>query len=158
MMNFNFNTDKFSKDWWLIALRKPKILAWSKVLLRPLEIIVSEFSAFVTLKRDEYKYTGRVISLRNLLISKFGAGIVVEPQSSNGNPFILTDSGDGLNWQLGNSGNLLNPVVGDSGSAVLDDVDFLVKVPAALGVDLNEVRGLVNKYKVAGITFNIVEI
>ena len=157
-MNFNFNTDKFSKDWWLIALRKPKVLAWSKVLLRPLEIIISEFNAFVTLKRDEYKYTGRVISLRNLLISKFGVGIVVEPQSSNGNPFILTDSGDGLNWQIGSSGNLLNPVVGDSGSAVLDDVDFLVKVPAALGVDLNEVRGLVNKYKVAGITFNIVEI
>lgn len=158
MMNFSFNTDNFGKYWLPIALRKERVLAFVKVILRPFKVMHSEFSIFVNEKRNEYKYTGRTISLRNMLIDRFGAGIIVENQPSNGDPYLVNESGDALNWQLGASGSLLNPQVGASGSAVLDDVDFIVKVPAALGADLNEVRGLVNKYKVAGMTFNVVNI
>lgn len=151
MMNFSFNTDTFAKDWWLIALRKPKLLAWSKVVLKPMKTMVAEFNTFVTEKRDEYKYNGRVISLRNLLVSKFGAGITIELQEPKTNPYLLDETGYLFNHLLGDTGNTDNPLLDVSGSADVENADFIVKVPVGLGADLNEVRGLVKKYAIPTI-------
>lgn len=158
MMNFDFDVAKFSNSFMPIALRKTKFMALISAFLKPVKTLFSEFNSFVSEKRDEYKYNGRTISLRNLLINQFGAGIIIENQLTNGDPYLLSATGDAFNDQLAHSGNLLNPQVGISGSAVLDGVDFIVKVPAVLIANLDQVRGLVQKYKVAGITFSVIEI
>jgi hypothetical protein len=157
-MNFNFDFPNFARDFVPIDMRKPIIASWLKGILKPLKTMFEEFNSFVAIKRDEYKYTGKTISLRNLLTSRFGPGIIVENQTPNGVPYLLGDTGYPFNQMLGDTGYAFNPLLDESGTANLNDVDFIVKVPALLGADLDQIKGMVQKYKAAGMTFKIEEI
>jgi hypothetical protein len=157
-MNFNFDFANFARDFVPIDMRKPIIASWLKGILKPLKTMFEEFNSFVAIKRDEYKYTGKTISLRNLLINNFGPGIIVENQQPSGVPYLLGDTAYPFNQLLGDTGYGLNPLLDESGTADLNDVDFIVKVPVVLAADLIQIKGLVQKYAVAGMTYTIEEI
>ncbi len=154
-MNYSFDIEKKVKELLPVELRKPVMQAWLKVLLKPLRDLNIALVAFVNEKQEEAKYTGRTISLRNLLISRFGGGITIELQDTSGAPYLLAETGNAFNPLLGSNGNAFNPLLGDSGSADLDQVDFIVNVPGTLVFDIDEMSATVSRYKLAGTTFKI---
>lgn len=157
MMNFNFDFSKFTKDFLQIAIRKERVIDFLLSILKPVKTLFQEFNSFVAIKRDECKYNGRVISLRNRLVSMFGAGIEIELQEPGFEPYLLDSTGYAFNPMMGETGYALNPLLDESGTADLEGVDFLVKVPIALGADLNEVRGVTKKYAIP-VLFNVIEV
>jgi hypothetical protein len=157
-MNFDFDFPRFSNDFLPVDQRKPIIKAWIAGILKPIKVLIEEFNVFVNSKRDEVKYNGKTISLRHLLRRDFGDGIIIENQISTGIPYILGDSAYPFNPILGDSAYPFNPILDESGTANLNDVDFIIKVPAVLLADLDQIKGIVQKYAVAGMTFKIIEI
>lgn len=162
MFNYSWNSTNLIN--WLLPtfLRKPKMVAWLKSLLSPLDEKHQEFLTYVDSKRYELDFTGQVISLERLLNNKYDAAdrrIFISQEKADeifffddddisaASKVFFFDDGD---VSLGSEVAFF--FFSDSSGSLSD---FIVCLPSSIIFDEAELRSLVNRYKLAGKEFSV---
>lgn len=150
--SYNIDFKKLIKQLLPTLLRKVKRIAWLKAALIIAKNIHTSFVTYSQGIVDEIKWNGQTIKLENLLIEKFGAGIVItnNERSLDG---LFVGIGVDTSSFIGTGGDV-SQFIGVSYSVAL--YDFTVEVPGAITFDQTEMEGYINKYKRYGTTYNIV--
>lgn len=154
-------------------LRKPKMLAWFRILLRPMQIVNNSLQQYVEKKRKEIHWNGQSIVLERALNITFNPGVDYDDALSSGNMSgcILIDNtsflfkriyryyqsekqGDGGFTYYQSEGQ------GDKGffyfqSEQSSVYHFVIKIPSGLIYNADEVSRFVNNFKIAGKKFTI---
>lgn len=152
--NFNFRT----LIGWLLPsfMRKTRMIAWLYAVVKVLRDLHATFIAFGGQKFDEIKYNGQTIKLRNLLVSTYGAGITITNNiNTNVDIYLAYEANDPQNEHAFEAGSSGNGFVFEADTIPLGQADFTINIPAAITYDEDELRALVNKYKLYGKTFDI---
>ena len=149
---------------WLLPtfLRKPKMIAWLKSLLFPLNEKHQEFLSYVDDKRYELDFTGQVISLERLLNDKYDnvdRRIFISQEKADEVFFFDDDDLNPANEIFLFDDNNVN-VGSENAFFFFSDssgllTDFIVNIPNTVVFSESELRVLVNKYKLAGKNFSI---
>lgn len=139
--------------------RKPVRIAWLFRLMAWYRKIYAEFLVLQESLDAESKVTGQVIVLESHLADVFGGEITITHNDIRAEGAFVSSSDDA-----------------DGGFAVVEDSEesfggvfiqegtedtsynFNVSVPAALAVDTDRLRAIINKYKITGSTYEIVTI
>lgn len=152
LVNYNIDFAKLINLLLGTQLRKPIRIAWLKAVTKPLADIHSSFISFTAAIVNEIKWNGQTIILEQLLIEKFGAGIVITNNDSDIDGFFIGE-GDDVSSFVGEGNDVDNYIDIDYSIATYD---FTVSVPAAITFNMAEMLGYINKYKMFGATYNIV--
>jgi hypothetical protein len=136
--------------------RKPKIKAWLRALLQPLQGLRDDI--FVTYKADilkRIKYTGQTIVLESILNDFY---------SITNDPFIYIENvtKDNFNAYVG-AGSETEMFVGNDGftnsyigtTYTIEDTNFIIHVPVGLVFVEAELRDLVDSIKPYGTNYTI---
>ena len=141
---------------WLLPVRKRKDTRKSFLYagMKWIRDIHAEFITFGTSLKSEALINSQVTNFQNYLQDRFGDGILIVHDSIS--PSLLGevidtlivagDDGDATTW------------IGDANDGGLTGVTFIVQVPNALVYDQDELRAVINKYKVPGSNYIIEEI
>lgn len=141
--------------------RKTKHIAWMYCLLKEVELIHSEFITFIASIRNQLSYNGQIISLEDLLNTFYPA--------ASGNIQIINTITDNVPVFINEAAESSTSVyVNQKDESPSTDIfifsasefnvpyDFTIKVPDTLVFDNNQMRALVNKFKLSGKRFNII--
>ncbi|MEI6899926.1 MAG: hypothetical protein WCL00_08610 [Bacteroidota bacterium] len=131
-------------------LRRPRIIAWLKVYVSWLELILHELDALWQSSRIEARMTPQILFLEHLLNTRYGR-----------NPWdILIDDGYALGPWLFSIDETASPqfYTNQADSYVWSDqdstvVDFVVEVPGVLEDEVPVIGATVQKYKLPGKHF-----
>lgn len=163
MFNINFNilVEQLTPSF----LRYPKMLAWVKCLVVPVNYLYLELQSYrlVTLKKIEY--TGQIIYLEKLLNDAYITidtpyPIFIE-DVANIEYFYLSNKIEGLPPVcISNKDENNTPVYIGNATEYITNCEFIVKIPqfvydALTTADLNQMKTLINFYKIAGKRFII---
>ena len=135
-------------------LRNTLKLAWlysSSVVLRNLH---STFESWGASRKEELKWNGQTIVLTHFLRAKYADNrIWIENTKADTNGAFVGIDGD-TQWFIGIDGDN-DRFVGTTYN--LGEENFIVHVPAGLSYDPNEMRLQIDRYKLYGTKFKIVE-
>ncbi|MEI6899249.1 MAG: hypothetical protein WCL00_05185 [Bacteroidota bacterium] len=133
-------------------LRRPRIIAWLKVYVSWLELILHELDALWQSSRIEARMTPQILFLEHLLNNRYGRnpwdiliddGYALGPwiylEGETATPQFYTDLSDSYLWS-------------DSDGT---EVDFVVEVPGVLEEEIAVIGATVQKYKLPGKYFVI---
>jgi hypothetical protein len=158
---------------WLLPIRKrkPLIIALLKVCTNPVKLLYQELLTFRDEKLNQLLYNGQVIYLQRILNIRFNSGnpgiyitdaveideLVIYRRSENKQPvYIYTRA------ELDITDPAYDP---DAVSTYMytraeyqSGYDFKVKVPAAITFDQNEMKAVIDSYRLAGKRYQIVTI
>lgn len=160
----------------MYVLRKQVNVAWLYVLLWPIKQLSIEFDLWTTTKLREVNYNGQVMVLERMLNLYFYGqdkwATAADPTASTG--FYIDVVGSNLDHIYSWNDGEVVPVDEDVFSWSVDEVpagtevfvwneaetagldyNFKVMIPAAFTYTENEVRALVDKYKLAGMAYII---
>jgi|LSQX01.3.fsa_nt_gb hypothetical protein len=160
---YNINFDKLISDLLPPLFRlSPRMQAWLSTLLTPLQTFYNTFLSFVTAQKYSTGFTGQVLSLKYLLNDTyFGNGtynLMRIEDSDREQPLYLYNIPENEPAYIYNKSEA---VVGNYilNSSEPTGYDFTVLVPFAYNFppdkDIEYLKALVNKHKVAGFQFNI---
>lgn len=141
-------------------MKKTVIVAWLKSLLKPVQILYSEFITFETEKMYEATYSGQVAELEFILNDYYYNDgtlrtIYIDDSIENEEIYIYQQS------ELQNETYIYNTAENEVDSIIYNSdeagvsFNFIVYVPIGLIFDRDYLRSLVTKYKIAGPTFTI---
>lgn len=141
---------------WLLprAKRKPVRIAWLYALMVRIRAIHTDFISTGTALSAQARVNSQCINLEAYLISRFGAGIIIEPQLISANDAYIGDN-DEAGFYIGDNDDALYYLSDADGSSIYNAI---VKVPAAIEYDEDELRAILDKYKVPGSNYLIQEI
>jgi len=155
----------YSLDWnkWIAELlplgkRQPVRIAWLFRLFAWKRKINDEFTALEVNLSEQAKITSHVIVVEDYLRQVFGLGInIVVHVIQNEEDFIADDSDESFGFSIVADEELTG------GSFIAADADpndfanFTVQVPISLGVDMDRLKAIIDKYKTTGSTYIIEE-
>lgn len=135
-------------------LRNTLKLAWlysCAVVLRNLHYT---FELWGAARKEELKWNGQTIVLEHFLRAKYANNSIrIENLLADTNgTFIGTD--EDAAWYIGQDGDN-TAFIGTTYNAGIEN--FIVYVPAGLAYDPNEMRLQIDRYKLYGTTFTIIE-
>jgi hypothetical protein len=142
-------------------LRKPKNVAWVQNMLSPMQTVNDEFVSEIARLKDELSINSQTMVLEWALNNKWpdaGGGILIDNTPDHKPRYYV--------WaQAENQGFLGYVRSKDEGYPAIAFVysrdeyavenDFIVKVPAALDFDEDEMKAFINKYKLADKRYKI---
>ncbi len=128
------------------VLRKPRMLAWLWGCVYPFVTIHIDFLRFRKQKLYELSITPQVCFLEKLLNDRFDATqrriVIVDAEDRP--PLYLYINAENRPLFLGS-----RPLYTNGEAGTITD-DFIVKVPAVVSFDNNELNGLLKRFKLAG--------
>lgn len=144
---------------WLVpgALRKPVTLAWLRVMMSQVVLLYQAFMRNRNANLYTLGITPQVCYLEKMLNDRFdntARGIWIgDPQRSSA-LYLYRDDELKPEWLYTDAEN--KPLVAYSDEeAGLRNVDFIVHLPAGLVANINEMKALLDMYKLAGKTYKI---
>jgi hypothetical protein len=155
-MNYSFDIKKFARGLIPLAVRKTKFLSWINVLVTPLLKLESDFENFRRDTDEESKWNGQTISLRTVLVQKFGPGITITNTNTPIAPLYMFSAKDRKNESFYGPTDSRNPAMHSPKAYDLDSVDFTVNVPNGILFDQDEMRAVIKAHKLYSKTFKIV--
>lgn len=152
LVNYDIDFTKMITELLPVTLRKPIRIAWLKAALIPLRSLHNNFLAFRTGIMNDIIWNGQTIKLQNLLVLRFGAGIVI---TNNNNSLDGSFVGDGVDVSsyVGEGSDIQNYI--DTTYSV-SLYNFTVSVPSSITFTMSDMVALINKYHLFNVTFNIV--
>ena len=141
-------------------LRKPKQLAWLKSLIKATINVYNDFIAYRGGTIDKLAYNSQIIYLEKLLNDKYNegkVGIYIDNIADNRYTYLYNKSEYMTPIYLYNKSENQTPIYIKNNIEYLNMYDFIVMIPLAVydTVDLNELKGWVSFYKLAGKRFTI---
>lgn len=137
----------------------PLTKAWLYSLIQPLIELYAIFSSYRIQALYTLSFTGQVIYLEKLLNDTFNNGgteIFIEDGSLKIAPFLFNTAEDAEPFFVYNTAETDEPNTYLYNTAeYTGNLDFIVKVPVALVFDENQMKSLINKYKLAGKNYTI---
>lgn len=137
----------------------PITKAWLYSLIQPLIELYAIFSSYRIQALYTLSFTGQVIYLEKLLNDTFNNGgteIFIEDGILKIAPFLFNTAEDADPFYVFNTGETSEDNLYIYNTAeYTGNLDFIVKVPAALVFDENQMKSLINKYKLAGKNYTI---
>ncbi len=145
-------------------IRKTKLIALLTVLFYPFVVIFDKFKAVREFVLLQINCTGQVIYLERLLNIIFGDGVntITITDGSFTIPFFLANKEESYVVYFHNKEELYQPVYLQNKEEYSSDVDFIINIPTErynylLTHDLLErLKAIVNRYKIEGKTFLII--
>lgn len=144
---------------WLLPkpIRKPEHVAWLMALLSPLTAFYNLFLAFRTSVLYFLDIDSRVCKLQKLLNDRYDGQqrrIVIEDGTEYDPVFIYQREENKPVFLYQREEN--KPVIIYTKSEVgATSVDFVIKVPVFVVIDINEVQALVRRFRLPGKTFKV---
>ena len=117
----------------------------------------AEFIVLQQKLEAQSRVTSQVIIFEDYLVQQFGLGITITVNEVNANEGFVADEDDD------DFGFLISHEDDDFGGSYISDEDtleffnFSVNVPIAINADLDQMAAIINKYKVTGSTYQIIE-
>lgn len=137
-------------------LRKKRVKAFAKAMVSPVVVLYNDFLSFRSAVLYELNHNGQVCSMEGLLNDQFDDSLrriyitdapIILPlylhRRAEAKPAYLRRRSEGIPKYVRRSTELTK-----GGS-------FIVKVPVALTFDLNMMKALIDKYKLAGKAYKI---
>lgn len=144
------------------AMRGEKFVAWAKTLVKPLTTFHVTFKAYVDDTLFYVRHTGSKLSMEHALNTLYplaGGDIYIKTLGANlAQPYIYKLSESTFPIYIYKLSESTFPAyiyklseLGLNGN----DYDFIVWVPVALTFDEDKMRAVVDRYKLAGIRYDI---
>lgn len=146
---------------WLV--RKPRFVALLSVLFSPFSGMWLQFIQFKDFVQLQLNCTGQVIYLERLLNLMFNngeAGIEIR-DGEHTDKLYLSNKNEGYEAvYLHNKAESYDAFYLQNSNEFTSDCDFYVCVPGSIydTINIERLRAVVNKYKIADKTFNIISI
>lgn len=138
-------------------LRKPNMLSWIRVVISPVTYVYNNLLRFRQRKQYELSITPQVFSLEKMLNDKYdpvGRHIYITDPEEKDPVYLFTDDEQKDEYVFADSEDqYLYLFVDSETTAYLDD--FIVLVPYDLVYNYNEMRSLINNYKLASKQYKI---
>ena len=133
--------------------------SWLYSLIQPIIELYAIFSSYRIQALYTLSFTGQVIYLEKLLNDTFNNGgteIFIEDGILKIAPFLFNTAEDADPFYVFNTAetNEENLYLYNT-AEYTGNLDFIVKVPTALVFDENQMKSLINKYKLAGKNYTI---
>ncbi len=157
-MNYNFNIQNFVSNALPYILRKPKILAFVKCLFLPFQNTIYQLLIYIETTRYNLKITGQTIVLQNFLNDKMDfiqRRIIIEHPIIAENYIwkkIENQSSDFVPFKNEPYNTFFVKYKNENEIGILD---FMVKIPADISLQIPKIKALVEAYKLAGKTYQI---
>lgn len=137
----------------------PITKAWLYSLIQPIIELYAIFSSYRIQALYTLSFTGQVIYLEKLLNDTFNNGgteILIADGILKIAPFLFNTAEDADPFYVFNTAetNEENLYLYNT-AEYTGNLDFIVKVPTALVFDENQMKSLINKYKLAGKNYTI---
>lgn len=142
-------------------LRKPKMIAWLVALLVYVEILKSYFLALQRKHRYDLAFSSQTLSLTQRLNNQFDSSLdriyITTNATFSDGVFVPYVNENQTSPYIGYIGETFTPVYIDYISAPITaaNADFVVHVPTGIILDENEMRAVINMYKIASKTYAI---
>ncbi|MDQ3072475.1 MAG: hypothetical protein M3Q97_04315 [Bacteroidota bacterium] len=158
---YSINPQKLAKELLNELLRKPIHTAWVELLVFPIHDLKDRFLAFVTFVQLQVSYNFQTQNVERMLNDKYPTAspdIYIEhthDRLPRRFAFYASEDQDKLGTAYFESelqGHLFDTYFN---SEYDQETDFIVKVPAALTYDEDEMKAHINKYKLAGKRYAI---
>ena len=129
MKIYNFDIDKLVVQYIPIILRKPKNIAWLKVIFTPAKYLLGKFIEYITYAKREIKQNGQVIRLETLLNDLYDKELrrITITDTSNAY-FVLSNVSATIITNDTRIGSINQPIVLKNESDFNYSVDFVVKI------------------------------
>ena len=158
MSKYAINFPQLINDMLRPTRRKPKRISFINDLLASVRRVYDEFLVLQSKLDYESKVTSQVINLESYLVDLFGPGITITINVvSTADAYVKHEDDDDIGFSVIHE-------IQESGGAMIGYEDeaaslynFTINVPAALNADLNQMAAIINKYKVTGSTYQIIE-
>lgn len=141
--------------------RKPVMIAWIEVLMYPFSSVYGFWLDYFTEKRFDAWITGQVAMLQYMLNTKFyGNGnllsiYIVDDYDDENDVMIFNKHEQETETFIYNTDEEADEEVYVFNSNEVGYYDFIVMVPEDLEFDENYMRSLINKFKLAGMSYTI---
>lgn len=156
-MNYNFNLTKFISDYLPPILRKPKRKAWLESLLKPFYGLITMFLAFIESSRYEVSITGQVAILQMYLNNALDVTlrrILIIDRSSIGVYIWFGYEGQAYDYLYFGAETPVTQIYTKFEAEQPSFIEsFIVQVPTVLGLTEGQIRGYIDKYKIAGVAY-----
>ncbi len=143
-------------------IKKPRLTALLVVLFFPFKLIWDKFTTFRKFTQLQLNCTGQVIYLErllNLMFNNGNSGITIVDGSFTIR-FYLSNKNEGFEAvYFTNKSEDIEAIYLQNKSDFFYDFDFLVQIPTSINLtelDKNRLIAIVQKYAIAGKTFNII--
>ena len=142
-------------------LRKDKMLAWLYSLLSPARYLFAEFLLYRDKKLYEARITGQVNSLEWMLNDKFYSdgglrNIYIHDADFEEEIYIYnTYELEAKTYLFNTSESAEDNLCVYNAAEAIGSANFIVYVPVLLAFDIDYMTSLLNKFKLAGPTFEI---
>lgn len=160
-MNYNFDIQLFIGNFIPIALRKTKHLLWLFCLFTPFASLKNAFLDFIAITRYEASLTGQTTILQmalNNLFDNISRRIFITNRTREG-VFIYNKSESQAPDYVYNQAENHFPryfVRNRAEASGYNIATFRVNVPAVLGLTEAKIRAYVDKYKIAGVVYEVI--
>lgn len=161
MSRYNINFSNFIKKLLPPFLRGSRMLDWLKALIKPLQTLNTKFNEFMQRIRYKIGFNGQVVYLEHILNDYYDNTLrriyITDGSSIPLPPYIYNKIENRVQY-LYNKSEAEPPLYAYNKSEYNTSVDFIVNVPAAiLTAQLSQqIRALVNQYRIAGKRFAVV--
>jgi len=165
---FNSNLYNISILLLPLNLRKEKVIAWLKVYVSLIKIMMDNFAIYREEKLFFIAHNSQVIYLEHILNHRFnpnqntqdpnyvGNGIYIDDGQSSDEVYIYNTSEAASDTFLHNSSETsFTEVYLYNASQTQSYVGFIINVPNSFNVNENELKALVNRLKLAGKLYTI---
>lgn len=142
-----------------IHLRQFKILAYLKFISTPFKRLLNEFYEFTNKVKYEVSFNGQVIYLEHILNDTFdnvNRGIYITDADQEDQVFLFNQAEQNEKTYLYNISESGPETYLYNQSESLSWPNFIVNVPSGVTYDENQMKALINKYKLAGKKYKIV--
>lgn len=160
MYNVDFN--KTVEDVSPPLLRKSKMISWLKALISPVIYVYNSFIAYTDEKRLEISYNFQTQHIERMLNNNYPAagGLIYIDNAGSYLPinytFFSAEGQPYLGFTYFNSEAMGYFDFTYNFSEYAQEYDFKVMVPEGFDLDENEMRAKINKYKIAGMRYQII--
>jgi hypothetical protein len=157
-MNYNFNIKKFVGDYFAYILRKTKFLALAECLASPIQSLVYSFLIYIETTRYNLKITGQTIVLQNFLNDKMDfiqrRILIIHPIIAENYIWkkIENQSSDFVPFKNELYNTFFVKYKNENETGILD---FIVKIPSDISLQIPKIKAFVEAYKLAGKTYKI---
>ena len=144
-----------------IKLRKQNFLYLLRVLYKSLFTVQNTFNQFFNTIKYDLDFNGQVIYLEHLLNDKFDSTerrIYITDADNLPLPYLFNKIEENEPIYIFNKSELETPLYLYNNQEYITDNDFTVVLPIGLSYDLNYLKSLINKFKIAGVRYNIIEL
>ncbi len=164
---FESDFDNIAKLLIPTALRQSKTIAWLKVMISQVKALKVQFIAYRLKSLFLLSHTSQVMSLEHLLNYYFNPSANKSDQNYAGNGIYITDAITGAETYLYNSSEqaaetyLYNSSEQAADTYLYNSVEFaerigfIVNIPTAFNINVNELSGFVEKLRLAGKRYEI---